>query len=73
MRLGGEDRVDVGLMEPFVLHALEEEADGHGASTAGSTMTETESPLVREGLRVGREDGPTVSHANHWLCTMMIT
>jgi hypothetical protein len=30
MRLGGEDRVDVGLAESFVFHALEEEADGRG-------------------------------------------
>jgi hypothetical protein len=28
MHLGNEDQVDVGLAESFVVHALEEEADG---------------------------------------------
>ena len=30
MRLGSEDRVDVGLTESSVVHALEEETDGRG-------------------------------------------
>ena len=30
MRLGGEDWVDVGLVETVVLYALDEEADARG-------------------------------------------
>ena len=30
MCIGGEDRVDVGLTESFVVHAPEEEVDGRG-------------------------------------------
>jgi hypothetical protein len=67
MRLGGEGRVDVGLAESFVLHALEEEAAGRGTSTAReeapmrpglSMMAESESPLCREDLGVEWENDP---------------
>jgi len=71
MRQGGEDRVDVGLAESFVVHALEE-ADGRGvgdvrgrrsASTAGEEAVDndrTRVALGREGAGLGveREDGP---------------
>ena len=34
MRLGGEDWVDVGLVETVVLYALDEEADGRDRGDA---------------------------------------
>jgi hypothetical protein len=52
MYLGGEDWVDVGLGESFVVHALKEETDGRGvghvrgrrgASTAGEEAPDLES------------------------------
>ncbi len=61
MRLGGEDRVDVGLVESVVLHALEEEANGRGisdvqgrrgASTAGEETTDTSEAVDDDRTRV---------------------
>ena len=73
MRLGSEDQVDVELAESesFVVHALEEEAGERGigdvqgrrgASTAGEEAVDDDRirvALVREGLGVGWEDGPS--------------
>ncbi len=67
MHLGGEDRVDVGLAESFVMHSLEEEVDGRGVgdvrgrrgtSTAGEEAVNddrTRVAPVREGAGLGVE------------------
>src|SRR6266852_2013909 len=66
MRLGGEDRVDVGLAESFVVHATEEETDGRGTAPRvrrPSTMTESELPLaenLESNVRMAHSFGVSV-------------
>ena len=61
MCLGSEDWVDVGLVKPIFLHALEEEADGcgvgdvrgrRGTSTAGEEATNASEAIDNDRARV---------------------
>jgi len=56
-KLGGEDRVGVGLVESVVFHAIEEEADERCASTADEKAAGASEVVDNDRIRVapGRE------------------
>lgn len=79
MRLGGKDRADIGLVQSVCLHALEEEADGHGvsdvqtirrASTTGDEATDVSETVDNDGTRValcpGRGKSGNASRGPKW-------